>query len=118
VDSSKCKVGNNFDATAEKESPSETLPDGFSLAQNYPNPFNPTTQIEYTIPTSEHVTLEIYNINGQLVKTLVDEVVSSGTHTVEWDATSDSGNQVATGIYFYRLTAGDITQTKKMSFLK
>ncbi|MBU8933295.1 MAG: T9SS type A sorting domain-containing protein [candidate division Zixibacteria bacterium] len=106
------------DDGAAKQEADETLPDGFELSQNYPNPFNPTTTIDYTVPTSDHVTLDIYNVNGQLVKTLVDDVVSAGTHSVEWNATSTSGSRVASGMYFYRLTVGDVTQSKKMTLLK
>jgi flagellar hook assembly protein FlgD len=64
------------------------------------------------------VTVDIYNVNGQKVRTLVDRTYGPGTYTVEWDATSDNGQQVASGVYLYRFTAGDVTQTKKMSFVK
>jgi flagellar hook capping protein FlgD len=103
---------------AAKSADNLELPEGFALSQNYPNPFNPTTKINYSLPSSEHVTLDIYNIQGQKVRTLVNQVEGPGDHTVEWDATTDAGSQVATGIYLYRLTAGDQTVTKKMSFLK
>ncbi|MCP4684059.1 MAG: T9SS type A sorting domain-containing protein [bacterium] len=103
---------------AAKSSDNLELPEGFALSQNYPNPFNPTTTIEYSLPSDEHVTLEIYNIQGQRVRTLVDEAKGPGDHRIEWDATSDGGSQVATGVYLYRLTAGDQTETKKMSFVK
>ncbi len=105
------------DDSADKEAPVQ-LPEGFELSQNYPNPFNPTTRIDYSVPSSGHVKLDILNINGQLVRTLVDGTVSAGAHTVEWNATDDSGAPVASGVYLYRLTAGDISQTKKMSFVK
>lgn len=94
------------------------LPDGYTLSQNYPNPFNPTTTISYTIPKSEHVVLEIININGQRVKTLVDGVMASGEHSVEWDATDLNGKKVASGIYLYRFNAGDVNQVKKATLLK
>lgn len=94
------------------------LPDGYSLSQNYPNPFNPTTSIDYSLPTSQHVTIEVFNINGRKVKTLVDEVVGAGSHTVTWNATSDDGSRVASGIYLYRFIAGDAVQTNKMTLLK
>lgn len=101
-----------------KETPDAALPDGFELKQNYPNPFNPTTQISFTIPETQQVLLEVFNINGQRVRTLLDAVVSAGELSVEWDSNDDSGNQVASGMYFYRLTAGDLIATKKMSLVK
>jgi len=94
------------------------IPDKFGLAQNYPNPFNPNTIIDYSIPKAQHVTLEIVNINGRLVRTLVDEHRESGIHSVEWDATGSDGSEVAAGVYLYRITAGDFSETKKMSFVK
>ena len=97
---------------------SSLVPDKFGLAQNYPNPFNPTTIIDYSLPQSQHVKLEIVNINGQLVRTLVDEHQESGIHSVEWDATDTDGNEVAAGVYLYRITAGEFSETKKMSFVK
>lgn len=103
---------------AAKSSDNAELPESFSLSQNYPNPFNPTTRIDYSLPSAQHVTLEIYNVHGQKVRTLVDAEMGPGDHTVEWDATSDAGTQVASGVYLYRLTAGDQTETKKMSFVK
>jgi hypothetical protein len=103
---------------AEKDAVESELPEGHALSQNYPNPFNPTTTITYSLPGSQHVTLEVLNIQGQLVRTLVNEVVGAGEHSIEWDATADAGNKVASGIYLYRLTAGEVTDTKKMIFTK
>lgn len=94
------------------------LPEGFSLSQNYPNPFNPDTRLDYTVPRSEHVTIEVFNINGQRVRTLVDETVPAGQHSVVWDATSDSGERVASGVYLYRIVAGEVTASKKMTLVK
>ena len=88
-------------------------PANLTLYQNHPNPFNPQTTISYTIPKSSKVSLSIYNIKGQLVQTLVDEVQQSGYHSVVWDA-KDKGS----GIYFYRIIAGDFTATKKCVILK
>ena len=103
---------------AAKTAEETELPEGYTLAQNYPNPFNPTTQISYSVPAACHVLLEIYNIQGQKVRTLVDQQISAGDHTVEWNATADDGKTVATGAYFYRLTAGETVQSKKMMFMK
>lgn len=103
---------------AAKSSTTEELPEGYSLDQNYPNPFNPTTNISFNIPSAQHVTLEVINVLGQRVKSLVDEELSSGSHTVEWDATNENGNRVSSGMYFYRLTADDVVYSKKMTLLK
>ena len=89
------------------------LPREFSLGQNYPNPFNPSTEINFALPTACDVSLEIYNITGQRVTTLVDAYLEAGQHSVLWDAWSN-----ASGVYFYRLTAGEFTETKKMMLLK
>jgi hypothetical protein len=94
------------------------LPEGYLLAQNYPNPFNPTTTIEFAVPSAQHVTLEIFNMQGQKVRTLVDGVTSAGSHTVEWDSRTDAGTEAASGVYLYRLTAEDFSETKKMSLVK
>ena len=103
---------------ATKESSDANLPEGFELAQNYPNPFNPTTTIDFSLPEAQHVTLEVVNIQGQVVRTLVDDVRSAGDYSVEWDAISDNGNRVASGVYFYRLSAGDQVASRKMTLLK
>ncbi|MEE9271616.1 MAG: T9SS type A sorting domain-containing protein, partial [Candidatus Krumholzibacteria bacterium] len=90
------------------------------LAQNYPNPFNPMTTIRYSIREPGHVNLNIYNVAGQLVRALVNEVQAPVTDgfTVTWDATSNSGARVSTGVYFYRLVAGDFSETRKLLVLK
>jgi len=106
------------DEAAAKQGENETLPEGFALSQNYPNPFNPSTTIDFTLPQAAQVTLRIFNINGQRVRTLIEGERSAGTHRVEWDATSDSGRQLASGVYLYRLSAGDQVATKKMTLLK
>lgn len=103
------------ESSAAKES---SLPEGYALGQNYPNPFNPDTKINFSLGQAGHVTLEIFNVRGQVVRTLVDDYMSAGDHTVDWDATTSSGQSVASGIYLYRLTANDVTATKKMNLLK
>ncbi len=95
-----------------------TVPDAFNLSQNYPNPFNPSTTIEFYIPTSGHTLLEVYNITGQLVKTLLDENRNSGQTIVTWDGTNNSGAEISSGIYLYKLSVKDKTETKKMTMLK
>lgn len=94
------------------------LPLTFELYQNYPNPFNPRTTIEFALPKEEQVVLNIYNILGQRVRTLVDAVLPAGHHTIEWDGLDNSKTPVATGIYQYRIEAGDFMMTKKMLLLK
>jgi hypothetical protein len=90
----------------------------FSLDQNYPNPFNPTTKIEFVLSKSGQVRIEIFNILGQKVKTLVDQYLKAGHQMIEWDGKDESGEEVASGIYFYRLQAKEFTQTKKMVLMR
>ncbi len=94
------------------------IPTEFALEQNYPNPFNPTTTIRYALKENAQVTLKIYNVLGQVVKTLVNEKQTAGFKTVQWDGTDDRGVKVASGIYVYRLEANDFVDTKKMILLK
>jgi len=86
---------------------------GYELSQNYPNPFNPETHITYTVPTTGQVTLAIYNVLGEKVSTLVNDVMTPGTHTTTWNA----GN-MPSGVYFYRLDAGRFSQTNKVLLIK
>ncbi|MGK9475332.1 FlgD immunoglobulin-like domain containing protein [Melioribacter sp. OK-6-Me] len=94
------------------------IPTEFTVSQNYPNPFNPTTNIKYGIPQDAKVSLVIYNMLGQVVKTLVDQEQEAGYYTVRWDGTNDFGSKVSSGIYIYRITAGKYTSTMKMNLLK
>ncbi len=97
------------------------IPENFSLEQNFPNPFNPSTVINYTIPQSANLIntrLEIFNLLGQKIKTLVNTQQSSGTYTVQWNGTNDSGELLATGLYVYRLQAAEFVEMKKMLFMK
>ncbi|MGB2696624.1 MAG: FlgD immunoglobulin-like domain containing protein [Candidatus Zixiibacteriota bacterium] len=88
------------------------------LHQNYPNPFNPNTTIEYCVQDPAKVTISVYNVLGQKVKTLVDEEKLRGDYTINWDGKNDAGNQVASGVYFYQVKVGDYTSSKKMLLLK
>jgi hypothetical protein len=90
----------------------------FKLVQNYPNPFNPSTTIDYSIPKAEDVTLEIYNLLGQRVVTLVDENQTAGEHTVQWNGFSQDGQPVSSGVYFYKLISGEYSSIKKMMLLR
>ena len=95
----------------------ELLP-GFKLDQNYPNPFNPVTVISYSLAKKGRVKIDIYDILGRHIRTLVDEVQSAGAYTTTWDGTESSGKSAATGIYLYRLKVDGSVQAKKMLLLK
>ena len=97
----------------------QVIPDVFALKQNYPNPFNPSTQISIDVPSgSEFVALNIYNLLGQNVKTLVNKELSPGQYTFEWDATDGMGFPVASGIYFYELRSESFISRKKMLLIR
>jgi ligand-binding sensor domain-containing protein len=94
------------------------LPTSYSLSQNYPNPFNPTTTIQYTVQEHNKVNVRIFDINGQMIKELLNEDKSSGNYLIMWNGLNDSGVKVASGTYFYQIQTGNFTQTKKMILLK
>jgi hypothetical protein len=113
------KNANSFLANVvEKFEEATLLPDKYCLHQNYPNPFNPETEISYDLPNDCWVKLSIYNISGQKVKTLVDGFEAAGHKTVIWDGRNEQDEQVASGVFFYRLEAGEFTATKKMVLLR
>ena len=95
-----------------------SAPTQFELGQNYPNPFNPSTTITFTVPRAGEITLSIYNLKGQLIRTLVSGAVAAGHHKVVWDGTDSKGIKVATGVYVYRLEAKDFVATKKLVLTK
>jgi hypothetical protein len=95
-----------------------TLPKQFSVSQNYPNPFNPSTIINYALPRSSLVTIKIYNVLGQEVRTLVNSELQAGNYTVQWNGDNNTGRSVASGIYIYRVAAGQTVKTMKMMYLK
>ncbi len=92
---------------------SSTVPSEYSLEQNYPNPFNPSTTINFSISTSEFVTMKIYNSLGQEVSTVVNEFLNAGSYEVNFNA-----ENLVSGMYIYKITAGSFTSTKKMLLLK
>jgi hypothetical protein len=94
------------------------IPQSYAIDQNYPNPFNPTTTIKYTIPKESNVKLEIYDITGRLVNTVVNQSQGAGTYSVTWDGSNSSGQKVGSGMYLYRINAGSFIAVKKMILLK
>jgi hypothetical protein len=106
--------------TAIDDDPStdDLLPETMQVSQNYPNPFNPATRIEFSLPERSDVRVEVFNTLGQRVRVLLDESRPAGDHTVYWDGRDVSGASVASGVYFYRVTAGDYVSSKKMMLVK
>ncbi|MEJ2719678.1 MAG: FlgD immunoglobulin-like domain containing protein, partial [bacterium] len=102
--------------TTAVETPRDS--DELTLRQNVPNPFNPTTTIAFVLPERTRATLAVYDVSGRLVSTLVSGVVERGNREYQWNGTDTAGNRASTGVYFYRLTAGEKTLTKKMVLLK
>jgi hypothetical protein len=94
------------------------VPGRFSLSQNHPNPFNPATTMEYSLPARSFVALEIYNLLGQKVVTLVNQEMEAGVHQVVWDGKDSQGNKVSSGVYFYRIKADNFSEVKKMVMMK
>jgi hypothetical protein len=97
----------------------EAIPQQYELSQNYPNPFNPTTTIAFGLPEQAQVVLEVYNVLGQRVRTLVGgDTYQAGYYQVVWDGRDQFGNSVSSGLYIYRLTAGEFNELRKMVFIK
>jgi hypothetical protein len=96
----------------------EAVPKEYALGGAYPNPFNPIARIDYDLIQKNYVTLEIHNLIGRKVKTLVSLEKDAGFHSTYWDATNNAGEPVAAGVYLYTIQAGEFRQTKKMILLK
>lgn len=90
----------------------------FAILQNYPNPFNPETSIQYQLPAASHVVLRIYNLNGQEVKTLIEQPLPAGYYQVEWNGRNNSGQKVTSGVYILKIIAGEFVQAKKMILIQ
>lgn len=116
----KVLVYNNFEGqnTTGVKDENNIIPKKFELLQNYPNPFNPTTTIKFGVAKAGQVQIIVYDMLGRKVKTLFNEDTHVGFHSVVWNGTNDYGNKVATGLYFYQLTAGSVQITHKMILLK
>jgi Secretion system C-terminal sorting domain len=106
-------LGANLKKESSDNSTEVLIPSKYDLSQNYPNPFNPSTTINYQLPENNHVTLQIYDIIGNLVTTLLDQDMEAGYHSTTWNA----GN-FASGVYFYRLVSGTFVSTKKLLLMK
>jgi len=91
----------------------ETTPVAFEVSQNYPNPFNPSTSIKFSLPERTHVTLKVYNLLGKEIATLVNGDFSAGRHDVQWNA-----SDVASGVYMYRIQAGNFVETRRLTLIK
>ena len=101
-----------------KFSASQETEKAVTEAKNAPNPFNPETNISYTLQNSEHVKVSIFNLQGQLIRTLVDETQPAGSYTVRWDGRQENGEMAVSGMYLYRIDAGGQTLTQKMIMMK
>ncbi len=114
-----------FNPTIVLDTPDNEIPTSYALYQNYPNPFNPSTTIKYQLAAHGKVSIKIFNLLGQEVKTLVNAVENAGVHESRWDGRNSAGSTVATGVYFYRIEAygasaqaNAFTQVKKMLLLR
>ncbi|MBN2009889.1 T9SS type A sorting domain-containing protein [candidate division KSB1 bacterium] len=117
INGNQLQVG-AVDADYTDWSGDQLIPDGFVLQQNYPNPFNPTTFIRFDLPASSFVSLNIFNMQGQLVRKLVNETKAPDTYTIQWNGLNEAGERVPSGIYIYTLNAGAFKSTRKMLLLK
>jgi hypothetical protein len=108
----------SLNPTSVHEIEPDVLPVSFALNQNYPNPFNPATTIEFAIPEKSYVTVSVYNLLGVEITKLVQRELSAGRYQMVWDGRGADGQMVATGIYLYKIQAGDFTETRKMLLLK
>jgi len=106
------------DMAVTNEAAGGLLPTQFQLFQNYPNPFNPTTQINFNLPEKSKVTIQIYNVRGELISTLLNKEIEPGRHKIVWDGKNNRGVAVASGVYIYRVAAGKFKDARRMTLLK
>ncbi|NIW45011.1 MAG: T9SS type A sorting domain-containing protein, partial [Gammaproteobacteria bacterium] len=111
----KSKGGNHKMGTSVSN---ENLPQSYELYQNHPNPFNPETEIRFYLPEPNHVSIRIYNIRGEEIRSLVDSPYTPGSHKIRWDGKDNNGNPVSSGIYLYQLQTNTFSQVRKMSLLR
>jgi flagellar hook assembly protein FlgD len=98
--------------------PENGIPTAFGISQNYPNPFNPSTELDYAVKEASFVSIKVFNLLGQEVRTLVSEHKDRGIHKAAWDGKDDAGREVPSGMYLYTMVAGDFSQSQKMMLLK
>jgi hypothetical protein len=96
----------------------QAIPSDFVVYQNYPNPFNPSTKISYGLLTAEYVEITIYDLSGNRVRTLISAHQQAGQHAVVWDGTNENGERASSGLFYYKITAGNFSVTKRMILLK
>ncbi len=104
--------------TVDVDDERNLVPENYSLSQNYPNPFNPATQIKFSIPEASRVNLQIFDITGKEIRTLVNKNFEAGNYSTEWDGRNNSGEVVPSGVYFYRIMADNFVEAKKAILLK
>jgi len=103
---------------SSREEGETVLPETYGISQNYPNPFNPETEIFYQLPEENRVTIQIFNLTGQLVKTLIDENQGAGYYSTQWDGRNDRNGRVPSGVYICKMKAGQYAGIKKMILIK
>ena len=107
------EIGSPLKPNENEQTVVALIPDKFAVPDNYPNPFNPSTTIRFNLPQEERVRIDIFNINGQLITTLVDKSYKPGFHAVKFDA-----SHLASGIYLYRIQAGSFNEVRRMTLMK
>jgi hypothetical protein len=118
VTSAECRTSQNSALAVEAKGAEDAVPTTFDLSQNYPNPFNPSTVLQYQVPAASQVEIDVYNILGEKITTLVNDVKAAGYYSITWNGTGMNGQTVATGVYIYRMRAGDFVNTKRMLLIK
>jgi len=107
-----------YDVSSLAAPEEEIPPMAAKLMQNFPNPFNPETTLSFALPQASPVTIEVFNIKGQKVKTLIKDSFAPGQHSVVWNGTDDKGLSVSSGVYFYKMSTTNLVSTRKMLLMK